>query len=108
MFLVWVGLENKMELMMKKNKVNQNLCSKVSAILFRHDIVGINFGENTNEYSIEANSILMRLNNKHNVGDISVIVYEEFLKWFSEDLIPDKKAKVYNIVAKEILDIWEE
>lgn len=38
-----------------------NLFDSVAALLFRHDPVGINFDENTDEYQPEAETILPRL-----------------------------------------------
>ena len=85
------------------------LYEEVSAILFRHDPIGLNFGHNTNEYEPEVDTILPRLENAYSVQDVRRIVHEEFLRWFSSGTTED----LHGIVGREehyqaiAADIWE-
>lgn len=85
---------------------DDDLYSDVSNILFKYDIMNINFEVNVNEYEPEAKTIIKRLSKDNNIGDVSLIVYEEFLKWFGKDCIPTKDSNVYTDIAKEILNSW--
>jgi hypothetical protein len=58
------------------------LFDDVSAILYRHDPIGINFDTNTDEYDPEARTILPRLRHCTSVDEAVVIVHEEFQRWF--------------------------
>jgi hypothetical protein len=41
-----------------------------AALLYRHDPIGINFEDNTDEYEPEAETILPRLRSCHSVNDV--------------------------------------
>jgi len=95
---------------MKTNKLRQNykgLYSKVEEILFRHDPIGINLVENTDEYDPEVSTILPRLKEANSGNDVLNIVLEEFSRWFGADII-DKDSKLYKEAAKEIWTAWNE
>lgn len=51
-------------------------------LLFRHDPVGINFGENTDEYRPEAETITLRRADVASFEDLRRVVHEEFVRWF--------------------------
>jgi hypothetical protein len=57
--------------------------AKLSALLFEADPIGINFGDNTDEYEPEVGTILPRLSTCHSIGDVAQVIYEEFVRWFS-------------------------
>src|SRR5215467_9499730 len=61
------------------------LFDSVSASLYRHDPIGINFEENTDEYDLEARTILPRLRLCHTLEDVHNAVYTEFVRWFDSD-----------------------
>jgi len=46
------------------------LFGSVSSLLYRHDPIGIKFGDNTDEYNLEAETILPRLWNCHTLVDV--------------------------------------
>ena len=54
----------------------------VTALLFRHDPIGINFDENTDEYEPETGTILPRLESCTLEPEAETIVLEEFRRWF--------------------------
>src|SRR5262245_41494236 len=56
--------------------------ARLSDILFSEDPIGINFEDNTDEYEVEADTILPRLRGVHSVEDVRAIVHQEFVKWF--------------------------
>lgn len=62
------------------------LFDEVSAALFAADPVGINFGDNTDEYDPQTGTILPRLRGAHSADDVQVLVYEEFCRWFGKAL----------------------
>lgn len=82
------------------------LFDAVSAILFRHDPIGINFEENTDEYDHEARTILPRLRSCQSEADVCAVVIEEFARWFGEDISRDKPS--YKPIAAEIWRLWSE
>ncbi|MGH9628224.1 MAG: hypothetical protein ACRD7E_07780 [Bryobacteraceae bacterium] len=78
---------------------------EISAIIFRHDPIGINFEENTDEYDAEAGTILTRLRSDMSLEEATAIVHEEFIRWFSrEDAGPREK---YSPLAAEILNAYQ-
>lgn len=82
----------------------RELYSEVEAILFKHDLMGINFEDNTDEYSLEVDTILPRLQEAKNKENVALIIYEEFNRWFDEDLAKDKNNPKYMAMATEV---WE-
>lgn len=96
---------------MKTNKLRQNykrLYSKVEEILFRHDPMGINLGENTDEYDPEVSTILPRLKEAKSETDVHAILYEEFVHWFGADTVGNEDSEIYKGTAKEIWTAWNE
>ena len=73
-----------------------------AALLFRHDPIGINFEDNTDEYEPEARTILPRLRDCHSEADVCRVVHEEFVRWFGPETA--KKQEHYAQIAREI---WE-
>jgi hypothetical protein len=83
-----------------------DLFGSVADILFRHDPVGINFEDNTDEYYPEARTILPRLKDCHSAQDVTSVVHEEFVKWFEPGTAGAKEN--YQLVAEEIWNRWQE
>ena len=79
------------------------LFDAVSALLFRHDPVGVAFeNENTDEYDPETGTILPRLRNCRSASDVQRVVHEEFVRWFDAgNAGPEER---YALIASEI---WE-
>ena len=81
------------------------LFDSLAALLFRHDPIGINFEENTDEYEPEVGTILPQLRSCESEEDVLAIVHQEFVRWFSEgDAGPPQR---YAQIASEIWELWE-
>lgn len=59
--------------------------SWLAGLLFEEDPIGINFGDNSDEYEPEVGSILPRLASCRGLDDIQRVVHEEFCAWFGAD-----------------------
>ena len=78
----------------------------ISAALFRHDPMGINFETNADEYDLEAESVvalLVEFQGQPAVSQVQVIVYEVMLSWFGSRA---GRRRDYSGIAKEIHHIW--
>lgn len=82
------------------------LFDSVSALLYRHDPMGINFEENTDEYDLEAETILPRLQRCHELEDVRDAVYSEFVRWF--DAGTAGPPEHYKQIDSEIWQLWQE
>ena len=71
------------------------------AILFEEDPMGINFGDNADEYEPEVDTILPRLHRCRSAADVQQVVQEEFVRWFDETAGSDP-ARYRRIAAR----IW--
>ena len=82
-----------------------NLFKSISATLFKHDPIGINFGENIDEYDPEAGSIIPRLKASNTVDDVQTIVHEEFIRWFGIETAGGRDK--YHRIAVDIWELWK-
>jgi hypothetical protein len=80
------------------------LFDAVSAVLFRHDPIGINFDTNTDEYDPEARTILPRLASCQSESDVLPVLLEEFRRWVGDDIREDKVS--YVPIAADIWRLW--
>jgi hypothetical protein len=80
------------------------LFEEASAILFRHDPIGLDFETNLDEYDPEVSTVLPRLVTCTSVEDVQRVLHEEFCRWFAPDLAgpPDQ----YGAPARELWDLW--
>ena len=78
------------------------LFAEVSAILYRHDPIGIASGAPSDEYDPEVGTILPRLKECRSEQDAQNVVFEEFGRWFGEDI-----AGARELYAKPSLEIWQ-
>jgi hypothetical protein len=83
-----------------------SLTSVVEALLYRRDPIGINFGDNPDEYEPYAETIVARLPECRSIKDMRAVVHEEFVRWFDEDIAGP--ASRYDKIAQEIWGIWQE
>lgn len=88
--------------------MGMNFYAEVEKILFTLDPVGINFGDNVDEYGPEAGTIIPRLEAASSEADVHRIVHEEFVQWFGEETAGDASRQVYKDSAKEIWQAWLE
>ncbi len=100
------------ELLARRQKVKDqfgDLFSEVEQILFKHDPMGIAFSDsdsvadNADEYALEVETILPRLDFGQDVSDVRKIVYEEFHKWFGD---AGEEAK-YQQISVDIWQAWQ-
>jgi hypothetical protein len=83
-----------------------SLFDSVAEILFRHDPIGINFGDNRDEYEPEARTILPRLKTCQSSEDVATVTYEEFQRWFGSDIAGGREK--YRSLGEEIWHSWTE
>jgi len=81
------------------------LFDEVAALLFRHDPVGINCEDNTDEYEPEVGTILPRLRSCHSPDDVCRMVHQEFVRWFDADTAGPEER--FARIAAEIWDCWQ-
>ena len=97
----WIDREVK-----KRSRIKEcypQLFQQVSAILFEHDPMGINYEDNTNEYEPEAGTIIGRLKDCSGHIESRKMIHEEFLRWFYDDVGDENE---YTEIAKEIWEAW--
>ena len=95
-------LENRRRLRAEYGK----LFDSVAELLYRHDPIGINFGDNTDEYEPEAGTILPRLRSCDSADAAQRVVHAEFVRWFDSDTAGP--AEHYQGIALEIWKLWQE
>ena len=83
----------------------RELFDEVAALLFRHDPVGINFEDNTDEYEPEVGTILPRLRSCHCADDVRKVVHQEFVRWFDAGIVGSEEH--YGKIATEIWERWQ-
>lgn len=76
----------------------------LEALLFRHDPIGINFEDNTDEYRAEAETITLRRDEVRSLQDAQRVVHEEFVRWF--DASTAGRPERYASVARELWAVW--
>lgn len=99
-FLPLANLTNK-----EARRVYGALFNGVSAVLFRHDPVGLNFEDNTDEYDFEARTILPRLSRCVSEEDALQAIYEEFQHSFGADIAGPVSR--YRQAASDIWVLWQ-
>jgi hypothetical protein len=82
------------------------LFDATAALLFRHDPVGINFDDNTDEYEAEAETILPRLRSCSSADEVRQVVHQEFVRWFDPSTAGPPER--YTQIASEIWKLWQE
>ena len=80
------------------------LFDEVVAILFRHDPIGINYENNTDEYEPEARTILPRLKTCNSAEDVLTVVHEEFQQWFAPKIAGPREK--YSTIANDVWALW--
>ena len=74
---------------------------KLQALLFEDDPIGINFGDNTDEYNPEVRTILPRLASCRTADDVQTVVHAEFCRWFDADIAGPRER--YSAIAARIV-----
>lgn len=81
-----------------------DLVARLEELLFRHDPTSLDFGNNTDEYRSEADTIAARLPEATTELDVRRIVHEEFVHWFDPDIAGPPER--YDDIAREIWQVW--
>jgi hypothetical protein len=97
----WIDKEAEKRSRIKER--NPELFHQISAILFKHDPMGINYEDNTDEYDPEAGTIIGRLQGCSDFIEARKMIHEEFLRWFYDDVGDEDE---YTEIAKKIWDAW--
>jgi len=84
----------------------KNLYHEVQRVLFVHDLMGINFETNTDEYDPEVDTILPRLRTTKSPEDVTKIIIEEFEEWFGKEETREISKEKFNGLANDIWAIW--
>lgn len=77
----------------------------ISGAMFKHDPIGINLADNTDEYDAEAGTVIPRLSTCQSPEDVASVLHEEFQSWFGADTAGNLAA--YRNLATEIWLIME-
>jgi hypothetical protein len=64
---------------------SRDLVEKVAGLLFADDPMGIAFGSNSDEYTAEAEVIVIGLPGAADVGDVVALAHQTFVQWFSAE-----------------------
>ena len=78
----------------------QELVAELVVLLYRHDPIGIAFGDNPDEYAPEAGTVAVLLEDARTVDDVRAVVHAEFVRWFDEDTAGPVER--YDSLAEEI------
>jgi hypothetical protein len=83
----------------------KKLFEEASALLFRHDPIGLDYETNIDEYDPEVGTVLPRLSSCGSPEDVQRVLHEEFIRWFSPaDAGP---AERYREAAVELWALWQ-
>lgn len=82
----------------------EHLVASIEGLLFRHDPIGINFGDNTDEYRGEAEVLVLYRGRAASVDDLRRIVHDVFVRWFDADLAGPESR--YGEIAADIWALW--
>ena len=81
----------------------------VSEILYHHDPLNlVKFNVADDEYTDEAVAIILYLQYVSDVRSLKWLVYEVFVKYFSQKRIAPVEDECYQCIAEEILDLWQD
>ena len=82
-----------------------DLYERITAILFRHDPVGLNFDDNTDEYAPEARRIAWVLSTLSSVDEARRTIRDIFAASFDDRLAGPESR--YQRAAEDIWGLWE-
>ncbi len=85
-------------------KKNRALHLDISAIILKYDPMQIGAAVESDEYDLEAATILSRIKEVHSKEELADIVYEEFQSWYGKDAAGEREQ--YEKMADEIWETW--
>ena len=80
------------------------LFEKVSAAMYKEDLIDIDFGDNPDEYDPEAGTVIPRLKDCQNADDVATVLHEEYILWFDEEIAGTRES--YENLGNTIWGIW--
>lgn len=98
----WIGKERLSRDRLRAE--NAGFLASVSAVLYECDPIGINFGDNADEYDTEAGSIIPRLRECSGEDDVRRVIHEEFTRWFSDTA---GELSRYTECARRVWALWQ-
>ena len=105
-----LGMSDDLNNSILKNKLIKDqygeLFDRVASLLYEVDPIGINLGNNPDEYEPEVRTILPRLTHSCTVQDVEKIIYEEFCQWFGDGVVGSREN--YLPIAEKVLKLWHE
>ncbi len=82
-----------------------DLFDGVAAALYAADPIGINFGDNADEYHPEVSTLLPKLRECHSAADVQALLHREFVAWFDEHTAGPEGR--YRQPAQAIWELWQ-
>jgi hypothetical protein len=101
--LIRIGLEMKSD-EPRIGTADADLLAEIAAVLFRHDPIGLAFGENHDEYHPEASTIIPHLESCRSAEDVRRLVHREFVRWFDGETAGPEGG--YEGISHEIWAVW--
>ena len=83
----------------------KRLFESTSALLFRHDPIGLNYETNIGEYDHEARTVLPRLTSCNSAEAVERVLHEEFCRWFTTKTAGPQER--YRAAAVELWQLWQ-
>lgn len=81
---------------------------EIETILNKHDLIGLYFVVNKDEYEPEALAIIFKLCSAENKEDVGVIIYDVFVQFFGvEDIAEDKIDIIHGEMATDVWETWK-
>ncbi len=85
-------------------KKNRALHLDISAILLKYDPMDVGAAVDSDEYDLEAATILSRIKEVHSKEELTDIVFEEFESWYGKNAVGERQK--YEQMAAEIWETW--
>ncbi len=82
------------------------IAAKVNALLFDADPMRLNFGDNTDEYQIEADHIVEMLHTAQSANEVTDMVFQVFSACFGNEVTPRKET--FSPVATKIWLVYNQ
>jgi hypothetical protein len=82
------------------------LVQEVSSILFECDPMCVEFGTNSDEYDLVADTVVLLLKHKETVDDVIGVIIASIKQWFSSDLSNYKTNDKFISMSKRIWTVW--
>jgi len=82
------------------------LYEKIEALLYKHDPIGLNFGDNQDEYAPEVDAILPKLNSCNTPAEVTGVIHKEFVRLFDNQIVGPLES--YTSIGTDLWFLWQE